>query len=206
MCDGWLDSIGPKGARRATRTPSTQSVRRAPVAFPVLRAIHTTMPRIPTARNRAIIQSAILSLPIPTYMNLLHEVIARGRMPILDDNNCPTGKFDPVAVEERLAATKYIMNKVVPDARDPLVVSHEGDRSIDFSRLSDAELASLADAAIDAVTIPAIACTTGADGEVVPTVTRALSAPRRAERDNTGPVFPPHAPRTSARPAGDGAA
>lgn len=83
-----------------------------------------SLPRMPhglsrTARReltRVAVEAARANLPLPMYLNLLHEMALSGKIPILS----PTGQvvgYDTVDARQRVETIRYLIDKVMPDTK-----------------------------------------------------------------------------------------
>jgi len=68
------------------------------------------------AHNHAV-EALRRSLPLNTYLFLLHQAAATGAVPVLDENGKPTGEFHGLKPVERIDALKYLVDKAMPDIK-----------------------------------------------------------------------------------------
>ena len=79
------------------------------------------------AREAATLRAESLraSLPLGQYLNLLHEAVTTGEIPVLTKDCKPTGISTPIAATERLRLLQYLIDKAMPAAAHPNSVAPE---------------------------------------------------------------------------------
>lgn len=79
------------------------------------------------AREAATLRAESLrsSIPLGQYLNMLHEAVTTGEMPVLTKDFRPTGVSAPISTTERTRLLQYLVDKAMPAPAHPNSITQD---------------------------------------------------------------------------------